>query len=126
MLICIGGVALIYVIKHAILYTLAAIFPVSKEIKLYNFIIIITGIVIGLLLAPINIFMLFSSDSLTTMLVYTGLGIIALMYVVRVLRSFFVNASIILDNKFHFLLYLCAVEIAPALVLVKLILNQVQ
>ncbi|MFM2268534.1 MAG: hypothetical protein RL757_1975 [Bacteroidota bacterium] len=124
MLLCIGGVGLVYFIKHLLLYVLAAIFPVAKEVKLYNFIIIITGIVIGLVLAPVNIFMLFASDSLRHILIYVGLGAIGLMYVVRVLRSFFVNASLLLDNKFHFLLYLCAVEIAPALILVKFILNQ--
>ncbi len=124
MLLCIGGVGLVYFIKHLLLYVLATIFPVAKEVKLYNFIIIITGIVIGLALAPINIFMLFASDNLRHILIYVGLGTIGLMYIVRVLRSFFVNASLLLDNKFHFLLYLCAVEIAPALILIKFILNQ--
>lgn len=123
--LCLVGTSLIYTIKHFILYVIASVFPIAKEVKLYNFIIIIAGIVIGLILAPINIFLAFSNASLlSTWLIYLGIGAIALVYAVRLLRSLFVSGGLLITNQFHFLLYLCTVEIAPVFVLLKIVLLQ--
>jgi hypothetical protein len=121
---CLFGITFIYTIKHFVLYVIASVFPIAKEVKLYNFIIIIAGIIIGLILAPINIFLAFSNAPLSNWLIYIGIGAIGLVYAVRLLRSLFVSGGLLMTNQFHFLLYICTVEIAPVFILIKFVLLQ--
>jgi hypothetical protein len=120
-LLCVGGVSLAFLIKHAILYVIASVFPIAKEVKLYNYIIITGGIFLSLILLPINIFIAYSPDSLKEIFIYAAFGVIALVYLVRSLRSLSVASPFLMTDQFHFLLYLCAVEIAPIMILVKLL-----
>lgn len=121
---CFLGIAFAYSLKHFVLYIISSVFPITKEIKLYNFIIIISGIVIGLVLAPANIFLAFSNPPLSNLLIYFGIAAIAVIYSIRLLRSLFVSGSLLMTNQFHFLLYICTVEIAPIFILVKFLLLQ--
>ncbi len=118
-MLCVGGVSLVFTIKHAILFIVASVFPIAKEIKLYNYIILTGGIFLSLILLPINIFIAYSPDSLKEIFIYGAFGIIALVYFVRTLRSLSVASPFLMTDQFHFLLYLCAVEIAPIMILVK-------
>ena len=47
-----------------------------------------------------------------------------LTYIFRSLRGLFVAGRFLAFHKFHFLLYICTVEIAPVLILIKLIFKQ--
>ncbi len=120
-LLCVGGVSLAFLIKHAILYVMASVFPIAKEIKLYNYIIMTGGIFLSLVLLPLNIFIAYSPDSLKEIFIFAAFGIIGLVYLMRSLRSLSVASPFLMTDQFHFLLYLCAVEIAPITVLVKLL-----
>ncbi len=120
-LLCVGGVSLIFLIKHAILYVIASVFPIAKEIQLYNYIIMIGGIFLSLVLLPLNIFIAYSPDSLKEIFIFAAFGIIGLVYLLRSLRSLSVASPFLLSDQFHFLLYLCAVEIAPITILIKLL-----
>ncbi len=120
-LLCVGGVSLAFLIKHAILYVIASVFPIAKEVKLYNYIIITGGIFLSLILLPLNIFIAYSPDPLKEIFMYSAFGMIALVYLVRSLRSLSVASPFLMTDQFHFLLYLCAVEIAPIMILVKLL-----
>jgi hypothetical protein len=120
-MLCLGGVSLAFLIKHAILFVIASVFPLAKEIKLYNYIIITGGIFLSLVLLPLNIFIAYSPDSLKELFTYGAFGIIGLVYLVRSLRSLSVASPYMMTDQFHFLLYLCAVEIAPLMILVKCI-----
>ena len=123
-LICVGGVSLVFIIKHSILYLIANIFPIEKPIRQYNFIIIMSGILIGLILAPLNLFIAYAPDSLTDSFIYVAfLGIFA-TYLLRTLRGLSVGSHFLGNDRFHFFLYLCSVEIAPLAVLIKFILSQ--
>ena len=118
-LLCVGGVSLAFLIKHTILFVIASVFPIAKEIKLYNYIIITGGIFLGLVLLPLNIFIAYAPDSLKEIFTYSAFGFIGLVYFVRSLRSLSVASPFLMTDQFHFLLYLCAVEIAPIMILVK-------
>jgi hypothetical protein len=118
-LLCVGGVSLVFSIKHVILFVVANVFPIAKEIKLYNYIIITGGIFLSLVLLPLNIFIEYSPDSLKQIFIYSAFGMIGLVYLVRSLRSLSVASPFLMTDQFHFLLYLCAVEIAPIMILIK-------
>ncbi|MEN9610215.1 MAG: hypothetical protein RLZZ628_1029 [Bacteroidota bacterium] len=121
-LICFTGVALFFLIKHFFLYILSTVFPLEKEIKLYNFIVMGAGILTGLVLTPLNIFMAYSPTGLSSIFMYLAIAAIFVIFLLRALRGLFVGASYLSTHPFHFLLYLCTAEIAPLAVLAKLVL----
>ena len=100
---------------------MASVFPIAKEIKLYNYIIMIGGIFLSMVLLPLNIFIAYSPDSLKELFIFAAFGIIGLVYLMRSLRSLSVASPFLMTDQFHFLLYLCAVEIAPITILIKLL-----
>jgi hypothetical protein len=121
---CLAGTSMVFFIKHAILYIIAAVFPISKEVRLYNYIIITAGILLGMILLPLNIFIAYVPASMNNVFVYSAIGAIALVYTVRSLRSLSVASPYMMTDQFHFLIYLCTVEIAPLAILVKLLTSQ--
>ena len=122
LLLCVTGTMVVFLIKHAILYIIAHVFPIQKEIKTYNFIILTAGILLGLILMPLNIFIAYTSVGLSEVFIYLTFGVIGLVYLVRSLRSLTLASPYLMENKFHFLLFLSTVEIAPLMILTKLIM----
>ena len=112
----IGG---IYLLRHFSLYFIAGIFPVEKPINQFSFTILIFNLFLGLILFPVNLFIAFSPDIFTIYSIYFALSIIGLFYFLRQLRGLFIAAPLVSQNKFHFLLYLCTIEVAPLAVLYK-------
>ncbi len=121
--LCIAGVAAFFFFKHLLLRFLAFVFPIEKEIARYQFTIIIFGIVIGLVLVPANIFLAYADPEVIRLVIWSSLGLIGLIYFFRYLRSLLIANKFLLFHKFHFLLYICTVEIAPVLFLLKLALS---
>lgn len=124
-LYCTAAVAVAFTIKHLILSFIGATFPIEKEVRLYNFLIIVFSIITGLVLAPVNVLLAYGPENITQYLLYLTLGTLAVAYLFRYLRGLVIANRFVTSHKFHFLLYICTVEIAPVLFLVKLILNQI-
>jgi len=122
--ICLGGVILAFVLKHVLLMVLGSTFPLSKEIRQYSFTIIIFSIILGLILVPFNLLIAFTDPDLARVLIYSALGVIAGIYAFRSIRALIIAGSHISLHTFHFFMYLCTAEIAPAVLLGKLILSQ--
>ncbi len=115
--------AVLFLSKHLFLAMAGWLFPVSKEVRRYNFLIIIFNCVLGLFLMPFNFLLAFSTDYQELILFWT-LGLIVVFYLYRAFRSSPISTKFLADNQFHFLLYLCAVEIAPVILVLKLAMIQ--
>jgi Domain of unknown function (DUF4271) len=120
LLLCMAVVALVALFRHTLLKIIAAIFPFYKEINQYAFTMSIFHQAMGLVLVPFVIFVAFASPTLQTIGLYSGLGIIALIYIYRAIRGLIIGSKYVFENRFHFLLYLCAVELAPMVIVLKL------
>ncbi|MCF8247250.1 MAG: DUF4271 domain-containing protein [Saprospiraceae bacterium] len=120
LLMCMGSIAGFFVAKHFVLWLAGFIFPIEKEVDSYQFTIMIFNIIIGLLLVPVVLFIAYAPQSTTEIVVYGALGMLGLVYLFLNLRGLFIANRFIASNKFHFLLYLCAVEIAPILAILKI------
>lgn len=126
LLYSIVAIVVLFVGKHLIINLLSFVFPIAKEINLYGFIIMIFSIIVGLILAPINVFLAYA-DAETAKWIITGTSIaIAGIYIFRSLRSLVLAQTYIVPNFFHFMVYLCTVEIAPVLILLKIVSNKIQ
>ena len=102
---------LVYLIRYIAVWLLQVTFPLEKEAKQYNFTIIMFNIIVGLLLIPINI--LFAYAPFGKSMIYVGLGVIALFYLLRQIRGLFIAARTKGLSYFHFFIYLCTFEVAP-------------
>lgn len=122
--ICVAGVLIAFSLKHLVLWLIGLIFPVNREVSRYNFIMLIFGSSLGLLLGPINILLAYGPQNLHEVLIWGTISTIGLVYAFRSVRSLWLAGRIFASHQFHFLLYICTVEIAPVLTVVKLILNQ--
>jgi len=120
--VCIGSVLAFFLFKHFLLSIISWLFPIKKEIGLYNFSIIIFNIIIGVILVPFILFIIYGSSDMVKIMFYVALGLVITILLFRHLRGLFISGKYLVLNKFHFLLYLCTVEIAPVIVLIKLIL----
>jgi hypothetical protein len=120
LMLCFGGVFGIVLLRHFLLKIIAAIFPFYRELNQYQFTISVFHQALGLILVPLVIFMAFSPQKIQLTAFILSLSVIALTYIYRSVRGLAIAGKYIAYHKFHFLLYLCAVEIAPVLLLIKL------
>lgn len=109
------------VLKHLILNILGSIFPVDKEVSLYNFTIIVFAINLGIFLLPFNLLIAFGPMVFKPTVFYLAAALILGVFAFRSLRAIFQTSRLFGQNKFHFFLYLCTVEIAPVFVLLKVV-----
>jgi len=123
LLLSVGLITLFFLGKHLLLSLFAYIFPVEKEVKLYSLTIIVFSIIMALILLPGNLFLSFAPESLTRGIALTLLLALALIYIFRSLRALFIGNKYLLFHKFHFLLYICTVEVAPIVIIVRLFLG---
>lgn len=122
--ICVGGVLLGFGLKHLVLGLISMIFPVAREVSRYNFTILVFGSALGLVLGPVDVLLAYGSPEMHKIFIWGTIMVIGLVYAFRAVRSLWLAGRIFASHLFHFLLYICTVEIAPVLTVVKLILNQ--
>jgi hypothetical protein len=119
--ICIGAIAGFFLTKHLILQLISSIFPVGKEAGSYQFTILIFNITLGFFLVPLVLFIAYAPQDMSGYVIKGTFVLLALTYLFLSLRGLFIANRFLAWYKFHFLLYLCTVELAPLLVIIKLV-----
>lgn len=115
-LLIIGG---FYLTKHLVLYLIGELFPIKEVISKYSFLIMLFGIMIGMILIPANLLVSYAPATATVVVVYLIIGLLSLIYLLRAGRALLLTNKLFPNGLLHFLLYICAVEIAPLLVLYR-------
>jgi hypothetical protein len=123
LLLCSGGIASFFLMRHALLNLTGYVLPVEKETGTYSFSLTILNIIIGLLLVPMILFIAYSPESLAKILIPIFLIILLGMYLYLLLRGLLIANRYVLLHKFHFLLYICAVEVTPLIIVVKWLIS---
>ncbi len=124
--ICLGGIFAALFLKHLVLEFISSIFPVAKEINRYQFLMQVFGIALGVFLAPVNILLAYGPATLYKGLLFGTFSAFALVYAYRSLRGLLIANKFLIAHRFHFLLYICTVELSPVLIFIKLVLDQGQ
>lgn len=126
LLLCLAGAVVAFLSKHLFVSIVRSLFPVEAEARKYNFLIVIFNCVLGLFLVPFNLLIAFSTQKSGEQLLLVSwmLGLVGIFYTYRSLRAASIGMKFLAQSPFHFLLYLCTVEIAPVLLLVKFALMQ--
>jgi hypothetical protein len=119
-------VSAIYIGKFIALKLAGWIFNISSATDTYIFIVFLVNKMIGIFLLPIIILMSFSNQTLLSVLIPVSYLILILFLCYRFLNAFRPIRTEIKVNRFHFFLYLCAFEIAPLLLICKVLLAYVE
>jgi len=98
--------------KFLIEKIIAASFGIEEFNEVFNLQKVNYRAYIGLLLLPVNV-VLFYNDNINALALYIILGVIVMASMVSYLLSLRNYQNLILGKIFYFILYLCALEIAP-------------
>lgn len=122
-LLIFGIITGLFLLKHLVLKVISYVFNIEKELRLYAFTITIFSSILGLLLLPLNVCTVYLPEGLTHFMLGLSALVVIGVYIFRSLRGIFIGSRYLSSNLFHFLLYICAVEIAPFLILFRWITN---
>ncbi len=114
-------VMLLLGLKLIFLRLLGLLFNLQKPVNEYISILYLSYFNISLLFLPLIVAFALSPVGYANLYIALGCGLIALVFIVQVFRIY---TTILSNNKFskvHLLLYFCALEICPILILIKAI-----
>jgi hypothetical protein len=115
-------VAGIYLGKFVLLKLAGWIFGIRQAVDTYLFIIFLINKMIGIFLIPVVFVMAFAGETLFDIALVVAYVVLTCLLVYRFLSSYRPIRSEIKVTRFHFFLYLCAFEIAPLLLIYKVLL----
>lgn len=98
--------------KFLIEKIVATIFNIEEFAEQFNLQKVSYRTFIGLLLLPINIYLFYNNTS-SDILIYCTIGLILIINLFSYLVSLKIYQNLVIGKLFYFILYLCALEIAP-------------
>ncbi|PSR02520.1 MAG: hypothetical protein BRD50_07225 [Bacteroidetes bacterium SW_11_45_7] len=114
------GIAMgLYLVRYISLKGLYFLFPQLQEADFYNFHFFLVNKIAGIVLIPF-LFLIAFSGSLPALIAFYGSGaLLAILLFVHFGRGVIVSRKYWQNDVFHFFLYLCVLELAPSLVIIK-------
>lgn len=120
---CTLGLTAAYTLKYLSLKFFGWLFGVAESTETYIFIVFTANKVIGIALLPFLVALAFGSGAMYQAAMTVSLVVIGLMLAYRYFLSWTSIHRQIRIDFFHFLLYLLAFEVAPLLLINKLLLR---
>ena len=122
--ILISALGILILLRAVIFEIMKGIFTFNRELNLYNFHIGIIYKMLGLVLYPVIILFTFSPEPYKKFLIPGVIVLIVSFLFFRYIRGMAIASGFIKFYKFHFFLYICTLEIAPLLLMIKLIVTR--
>ena len=116
------GIGAMILIKILLERLIGSLFDIDELIDSYIFQKTNYKNYIGLFLLPINIILIYAIQPTATIM-YVVIAFIILINLIGFITSLKTHQKTILNNLFYFILYLCALEIAPYIILYKLFIT---
>lgn len=116
---------LVYLAKYLFLLFTGWVFNTKEAAGAYVFVVFLVNKMLGILLVPFLLVIAFSSPQVVQVAVTLSLGMVCLLIVYRYWVSFLAVRNKLKVNALHFLLYLCAVELLPLVLIYKVLINYV-
>lgn len=109
----------VYLMKYGVAKIVGFFFPLEKTIELYSFFTFLNLKIAGVVLLPI--IFIFCYVSFKSLLIYITLLLLFAFVLNIIIQGGIIGREYLLKDKFHFFLYICTLEIAPFMLLVKLL-----
>ena len=110
-------------VKRSALWLLATLFDLSGELRFFRFNLNTFLSLTGLILLPLSLMLFYSPQIPTEIIGYVGLGVVAFFYLKGLQRGLSIAISSPAISSMHLFYYLCALEILPLFVLIKIMQN---
>lgn len=123
LLLLIGGILGIYLGKYFVIRFSGWAFRVQTITEQYLFNVFLINKIIGIVLLPFVVMIAFCDPEWISPIVIISLLLTTLLIFNRYTRSWNVFGSFFQYSRFHFFTYLCASEILPMAILLKLLLR---
>ncbi|MCB0382206.1 MAG: DUF4271 domain-containing protein [Psychroserpens sp.] len=114
------GIGVLFLIKVLFERLIGSVFEIDALIDSYLFQKTTYKNYTGFILLPINGLLIYTISP-TKSIIYACIGLILLINLLGFISSFKNHQKLLLNNLFYFILYLCALEIGPYLILYKII-----
>lgn len=114
---------LIYIGKFLVIKTLGWMLRITRATDIYLFVVFMANKMIGIFLLPILFMLAFPAPGWNQAVLVLSVFLLFLLLGYRFLLSFRLVRSEIKLNLFHFFIYICAFEIAPLLLIYKVLLT---
>ena len=121
-LYCCIGLSVIYLVKFVGLKICGWLFNMQQAADSYIFIVFIINKVIGISVLPFLALLSFTDGTIHTVSLVLSWCCIGGLFLYRFILGYAAIRNEVRFNLFHFFLYLCAFEIAPLLLIYKLLL----
>lgn len=118
-------IAFVYLVKFIFLNMVGWIFGITHVTDTYIFIVFLINKMIGIFLLPFIAMLAFPVPTLASVVLTVSYILMGGMLFYRFIISYRPVRTEIKLNRFHFFLYLCAFEIAPLLLIYKVLLASV-
>ncbi len=113
-----GGVALWLLARHLVLWLVRVVFQ-SEALRYYNFTIATFHSLLGVVLLPLAAVWAYGPEAWHGWLFWATAGSMLGVYMYRTMSVLLQRGQAVLQSPFLFLLYICAVELAPVVVAVR-------
>jgi len=119
---CMVALVVIYLVKFLVLKFCGWVFNISRGTDTYIFVVFLVNKMLGIFLLPFLILITFSGPQAGEIYITISLVMVFVFLLYRVFASYRPIASEIKLTPFQFFLYICAFEIAPLLLIYKVLL----
>ncbi|MBC7866358.1 MAG: DUF4271 domain-containing protein [Gloeobacteraceae cyanobacterium ES-bin-316] len=116
---CIGIFTFIYLGKYLTLKFVGWVTGFSNEADTYIFVLFLINKIIGICLLPVIVILSFSLPSIGNIVLVCSFLLIGIMLLLRFIRSYSLLEHKLKVSRFHFLLYVLALEILPLMLIYK-------
>ena len=125
LLLLICGISLIYITKYLVIRFSGWALNMQNVTDNYLFNVFLVNKILAIALLPFTIFLAFPNPFWASYLLLASVILIASSFIVRYIQSWKVSSASFKLSKFHFFTYLCASEILPLAVLIKLVWTKI-
>ncbi len=123
MILLIAGVAVVYLMKYLVIRVSGWAFRAETATEQYLFNVFLVNKIIAVALLPFVVLLAFGDTGWRNTVVIVSLMVVGFLVLNRYLRSWQIFGAFFQYSRFHFFTYLCASELLPLAVLIKLMIR---
>ena len=116
---CLLAIAAVYLIKFFTLKFVGWATGYQQESNIYIFIVFLVNKITGIFLLPVLVVLSFSSPAIVSIFTIVSFIVVGLLFLLRYFRAYGLLQHRIKVSKFHFFLYVFAIELLPILLIYK-------
>jgi len=120
--ICFGVISISYFVKYVSLLFIGWVTNYSQEAKIYIFVVFLLNKIIGIFLLPFTLLMAFSSLKISGYAIFVSFLFLSILMLTRFFRAFSLLQNKLKFNRFHFFIYVLALEIMPIALIYKTVM----